>query len=69
MSPKAFGLTPAYPENDTVRDDVIGDKSPLTLELLKALFLLNQTAKSRNSRSHELITRLKFSCSARLTAT
>ncbi|MCY1366699.1 hypothetical protein D9M69_536040 [compost metagenome] len=28
-----------------------------------------QTAKSRNSLSHELITRLKFSCSARLTAT
>jgi len=34
LSPKAFGLTPAYPENDTVRDDVIGDKSPPTLELL-----------------------------------
>ncbi|TKJ75026.1 hypothetical protein PspCFBP13508_02890 [Pseudomonas sp. CFBP13508] len=28
-----------------------------------------QTLSSRNSRSHELITRLKFSCSARLTAT
>ena len=28
-----------------------------------------QTLSSRNSRSHELITRLKFSCSARFTAT
>ncbi len=31
--------------------------------------LWHQTANRRNSRSHELITRLKFSCSARLTAT
>ncbi|QFG29955.1 hypothetical protein F6476_12490 [Pseudomonas umsongensis] len=29
----------------------------------------SQTLSNRNSRSHELITRLKFSCSARLTAT
>ncbi len=29
----------------------------------------DQTLSSRNSRSQELITRLKFSCSARLTAT
>ncbi|MCY1178893.1 hypothetical protein D9M73_192670 [compost metagenome] len=30
---------------------------------------VDQTANSRNSRSQELITRLKFSCSARLVAT
>ncbi|MCY1445642.1 hypothetical protein D9M71_621690 [compost metagenome] len=42
------------------------------LRLLTAAVLrlrVDQTANSRNSRSQELITRLKFSCSARLVAT
>ncbi|NTZ94193.1 hypothetical protein FCH79_02510 [Pseudomonas koreensis] len=51
-------------DNDVDCADVIAGKPAPT-----GFVGVAQTLSSRNSRSQELITRLKFSCSARLTAT